>query len=130
MYENNIALFLCQIQYLIYRNNFSYEQSFVNSINAFIMLNHKEYQEQFKLLYQENLIKELLDEGYMPLPEDYIYNLLEKYQKEENYIELLDSLDKETIKEITKLTYKFIEYLEETIKTYNANPYQYTKVLQ
>lgn len=45
MYENNIALFLCQIQYLIYRNNFSYEQSFVNSINAFIMLNHKEYQE-------------------------------------------------------------------------------------
>ena len=130
MYENNIALFLCQIQYLIYRNNFSYEQSFVNSINAFIMLNHKEYQEQFKLLYQENLIKKLLDEGYIPLPEDYIYSLLEKYQKEENYIELLDSLDKETIKEITKLTYKFIEYLEETIKTYNANPYQYTKVLQ
>lgn len=130
MYENNIALFLCQIQYLIYRNNFSYEQSFVNSINAFIMLNHKEYQEQFNLLYQENLIKELLDEGYMPLPEDYIYSLLEKYQKEENYIELLDSLDKEAIKEITKLTYKFIEYLEEAAKTYNANPYQYTKVLQ
>lgn len=81
-------------------------------------------------MYQENLIKELLDEGYMPLPEDYIYNLLEKYQKEENYIKLLDSLDKETIKEITKLTYKFIEYLEEAAKTNNANPYQYTKVLQ
>lgn len=131
MYENNIALFICQIQYLLYNEiKPNYDQSFVNSINAFITLYHDEYKESFKLLYLPNLIQELIDDEFLPLPEEYIIKILLKYQEPKEYLQLIDSIIEEELTEITNLVYKFMNFLEEAAKLYNAPINQYTKVLQ
>ena len=130
MYEENIALFIYEIQYLLFKEKAPFiNDSFISHLNSFIYTYYKEYKHLFNLLYEESLLNEFIEERCQLLPEDYIMHILIKYQGTDNYLKLLENIELETSNNIYILVQLFLEYLNEIVEIYK-NPYQYTRILQ
>lgn len=131
MYEENIALFIYEIEYILYNEKAPFiNDSLVSHLNSFIYSYYKEYKDLFHLLYEESLINEFIEEKCQLLPEDYIMHILIKYQGMDNYLKLIENIDSKTNFDISLLVQFFFRYLNEIVRIYKLDPYQYTKILQ
>ena len=131
MYEENIALFIYEIEYLLYNEKAPFiNDSLVSHLNSFIYSSYNKHKDLFHFLYEEELINEYIEEKYQLLTEDYIMHILINYQGMDNYLKLLENIDLETSNNISTLVQLFLEYLDEIVEIYKLNPYQYTRILQ
>ena len=131
MYEENIALFIYEIEYLLYNEKAPFiNDSLVSHLNSFIYSSYNKHKDLFHFLYEEELINEFIEEKYQLLTEDYIMHILINYQGMDNYLKLLENIDLETSNNISTLVQLFLEYLDEIVEIYKLNPYQYTRILQ
>ena len=131
MYEENIALFIYEIEYLLYNEKAPFiNDSLVSHLNSFIYSSYNKHKDLFHFLYEEELINEFIEEKYQLLTEDYIMHILINYQGMDNYLKLLENIDLEISNNISMLVQLFLEYLDEIVEIYKLNPYQYTRILQ
>ena len=130
MNELNLALFLYEIQYLLYKNKVPQVSSnLVAYLNSFIILHHKEYPEDFALLYDQHTLERIIEMNHQPLPGNLIVYLLYKYEGYDNYIKLIELVGQEIDTKINNLAIKFILHINEALEAYNSEPINHIRIL-
>lgn len=112
MNEKNLALFIYEVLILLYGDDLYIDDNLLENINNFIYQYYKEYKEEFRLLFNVELLEKFLEKNYEILPMKVVIYLLQKYMGDEKYVKLVESVDKKTGDKINDLAIAFVLYLQ------------------
>lgn len=127
--NKRLTLFVLEITIL--QNNRCITEDFIEQINDFIYNYYEEYKELFTLMFEENLLKEFMNNNYEIVTFDILVGLLKKYHGYDGYSSLVDSVGFKTDQKLNILVIKFLEYYEDLLKLQFASPTSiYQRILQ
>lgn len=127
--NKRLTLFVLEITIL--QNNRCITEDFIEQINDFIYNYYEEYKELFSLMFEENLLKEFMNNNYEIVTFDVLVGLINKYHGYDGYPSLVDSVGMEIDQKLNILVIKFLEYYEDLLRLKFARPTSiYHKILQ
>lgn len=130
MNEKNLALFIYEVLILLYGDDLYIDDNLLENINNFIYQYYKEYKEEFRLLFNIELLEKFLEKNYEILPMKVVIYLLQKYMGDEKYAKLVESIDRKTGDKINDLAIAFILYLQILQELNNRKPDGPYRILQ
>ena len=130
MNEKNLALFIYEVLILLYGDDLYIDDNLLENINNFIYQYYKEYKEEFRLLFNVELLEKFLEKNYEILPMKVVIYLLQKYMGDEKYVKLVESVDKKTGDKINDLAIAFVLYLQILQELNNRKPDGPYRILQ
>ena len=130
MNEKNLALFIYEVLILLYGDDLYIDDNLLENINNFIYQYYKEYKEEFRLLFNIELLEKFLEKNYEILPMKVVIYLLQKYMGDEKYAKLVESVDRKTGDKINDLAIAFILYLQILQELNNRKPDGPYRILQ
>lgn len=130
MNEKNLALFIYEVLILLYGDDLYIDDNLLENINNFIYQYYKEYKEEFRLLFNVELLEKFLEKNYEILPMKVVIYLLQKYMGDEKYVKLVESVDRKTGDKINDLAIAFVLYLQILQELNNRKPDGPYRILQ
>ena len=132
-----LTLFI--LETLLLQNSTRITKTFVYLFNNFIYQIFKEDKELISILYDTNILEEVIKNNYEILSYSQMNQLINRYHGFDGYLNLLETVGPKIDEKINILALKFIEFQEEYINFYQTlsnnnlkSNYQkgYTRILQ
>lgn len=133
------VLLLNDIEYLYTNEEYQIEYHFserlldpllIEFLNHFIIDRFEENKELLAVIFDVQILEKFVKANYNILEINILSRMLSKYRGKEKYLELIESVGKETDSKLNELALNFINYYKEALELSYALPNIYQKVIQ